>query len=406
MTLQESVRIALETSPITKTLKVDAGIGDARLQQIRGDLHPQISFSLEKGTYKPDSGVWDDTHKSKLEFRQLVYDFYQTGYRIDSATATLKAREFSVKEGEQRLALLVSRTYLELLRLDRMLFLLDENIGVYEKLLETMKQREQAGASSYSEVQQVAALLESAKKDKIGFVADREFAEEAFEFTVGQPPENLESPQLELLSMEQQDEYLLLQQAKASYYGVRVKNEEVEAARATVKSSHRDLFPTFTLEGSWTRQESIRTRPEDNLDQRKWTEEQQVQLVMNYDLWDGRKARGKKKENQLLLTRSQYQRDEYLKNLQKDIRAEWSNMRRLEAERKSNDEYLKVSQEVVELYRKEFELGEKSLLDISTAQRDHHRAKMDDARLSFDYYSSVMSLLLFQNAVIEKIQQL
>ncbi len=411
MSLQEAVNLAIASNPITKTLEVDARIGEARLQQVRGDLHPQIGISFEKGTYETsnddgnnDQG-WTGNHKSKLELRQLVYDFHQTGYRIDSAAATVRAREFSYQEGEQRLALLVARAYLEILRLDEMLTLLDENTTVYKKLLDTMKQREAAGASSYSEVKQVAALLEATKKDRISYVADREFAVEAFTLAVGQPPEDLNASGFTKLVVNVEED-ALLERAQSIYYGLLVKNEEVDAARATLNSSRRDLYPTLTLEGSWTRQESLQTRDKEAIENKVWVEEAQVKFVLTYDLWDGSKARSKKAESSLLLNRSEYQRDEYIKNLKKDIRAEWSNMKRFGAERESNAEYLKVSKEVVGLYRKEFELGQKSLLDISTAQRDHHRAKMDDVRISYDYYNSVLSLLLYQNAVIKKIQQL
>ena len=77
----------------------------------------------------------------------------------------------------------------------------------------------------------------------------------------------------------------------------------------------------------------------------------------------------------------------------------------MKEEKAINKAYLEVSEEVVELYRQEFDLGQQSLLDISTAQQDLHRARIEDVRLHFDYYNTVLNILLYQNAVIQQVQQ-
>ena len=397
MTLREAVDLAVQFSPITRTLEADMGISKARLQQILGKRHPQVSISLEKGISRSDDRGWGGITDGKVELQQLLYDFRKTSHQIGSAQALVEARQLQYLEGQQRLALLVARSYLEILRLDHTLSLVEENIAGYERLLNTMKKRESAGVASYSQVQKVAALLESTRKEKIGYSADRDFAVEAFNLIVGKPPGTLEMPNLQGWMVADSLEELL-DKARTHYFGIQVKNREQGSARAELQASNRNLYPVLSVEASLSGQQS-------RLSGNDWIREQQVRVVLSYDLWDGSVARQQVRENELLLERSQYQQEEYLKNLERDVREQWRTLHQVKEEKAINKAYLEVSEEVVELYRQEFDLGQQSLLDISTAQQDLHRARIEDVRLHFDYYNTVLNILLYQNAVIQQVQQ-
>ncbi|WP_257263842.1 TolC family protein [Endozoicomonas sp. ONNA2] len=397
MTLSEAIDLAVQSNPITRTLEADVGISETRLQQILGTRHPRISLRLEQGLSRPDGQGWGEISASKLELQQLLYDFWKTSHQIESARSRVDARQLLFSEGQQRLALLVSRAYLEILRLEQTLDLVAENIADYERLLDTMSQRESAGVSSYSQVQKVAALLENARREKIGFRADLDFAIEAFTLIVGESPGELEIPNMQGWTVANSLQSLL-NMASTEYYGIQVKNHELSSAGAELKASSGNLYPVLSLEASLSGQHSQQT-------QNDWSTEQQVMVVLSYDLWDGSIARQQRRESELLLQRSQFQREEYLKNLERDVREHWRTLQRVKEEKATNKEYLEVSTEVVDLYRQEFELGQQSLLDISTAQQDLHRARIEDVRLHFAYYNIVLNLLLYQNAVIQQVRQ-
>ena len=398
MTLNEAIELSIKTNPITKTLEADVGISEAGLQRLRGERkQPLVTLTFEQRAGKAEAQPWENTSTSKVEIKQLLYDFHRTKYQIDSAKAQVGTRSFMFEESKERLALLVSRAYLEVLRLDLTLNLVAENIAEYARLLETMYQREAAGVSSYSEVQKVAALLEGAKKERIRFSADRDFAVEAFTLIVGAPPYELEMPDMESWPVvDSLDELLRL--AKTDYYGVKAKNLEYGSARSQLLASRRDLFPTLSFEANLSGKYS-------DVDDNDWSVDQSAKLVLSYNLWDGSVTRQQIRENELTLQRTDYQREEYLNNLERDVKDQWRTLQRIKEEKAANDNYLKVSEEVVQLYRQEFELGQQSLLDISTAQQDLHRSRTEDVRLYFAYFNSVLNILLYQNAVIKQVKK-
>lgn len=398
MTLGESVKRAMQWSPIIRILQSDIDTSQARLQQVRGVWHPHISLEMEKGASRTHEDSWTNLTRSRVQLTQLVYDFQKTAYQSESGEHILDNKRQQLLEGEQRLALLVGKAYLELLKLERVLSLVDQNITAYEEFLVIMEKREGAGVASFSDVQRVTSLLQRTRKEKVAYQADRDFALEAFTLIVGQAPDRLELPDLERLTISATEEEVL-QQAKALYYGVRAKELQLRAARATMNESRRELYPEINLEVSIANELSLGTQGEDSM-------EKQVRLVVSYDLWDGFIARNKVSEKKSLLMRSQFQLDDYLRTLEKEVREAFSTMARLKDEQAVNREFLSVNREVVELYRKEFALGQKSLLEITIVQADYHKAQTDDVSLYFDYYSSVLSVLFYMNAVTRQVDLL
>ena len=225
LTLNESVRLAMETNPIAKTLNTDVAAGKARLKQKESAYLPQISLSAEGGSSRSTGTSWTKHTKSTLEVTQLLFDFYKTKHQIKSSEFKLKNKQYLFKEGKQRLALLVSKAYLEVLKLSRILKLMDDNIQFYETLLEQMQEREKAGASSYSDVQRIQSLLQSARTIRVSYQSDSTFAREAFALIVGQPPQNLVLPLLERMNLTLNLPDVIIK-TKNHYYGAMAKTAE------------------------------------------------------------------------------------------------------------------------------------------------------------------------------------
>lgn len=398
MTLGEAVERAIQSSPIIRILKTDIDTSQARLQQVRGAWHPQIHLKMEKGTSRTRETTWTNLSRSRVQLTQMLYDFQKTAYQSESGEHTLDEKRQKLLEGEQRLALLVAKAYLELLKLNRVLSLIDQNIAAYEAFLVIMEKREDAGVASFSDVQRITGLLQQIRKERLSYLADKQFALEAFTLIVGQAPDTLVLPELERLAISASEEEIL-QQAKAVYFGVQARKYQLRSARATLNESRRALYPQINLEASMANDQSLDTRGEHSM-------ERQVRLVVSYHLWDGFIARNKVNEKKSLFMRSQFQLDDYLRTLEREVSEAFSAMARLKEEQVANAQSLSVNRDVVELYRKEFALGQKSLLEITVAQSDYHQAQTEDVTLYFDYYISVLGVLFYMNAVTQQIQQL
>ena len=398
LTLDESVSLAMETNPIAKTLNTDVIAEQARVKQKEANYYPQISLSAEGGSTKSTGESWTRHTKSSLEVTQLLFDFYKTKHQIESSESKLENKEYLNKEGRQRLALLVSKAYLEVLKLNQILTLINDNIVFYGKLLEQMRQREKAGASSYADVQRIQSLLQNARTVQVSYQADNTFAREAFSLIVGQSPDNLLIPALERMSLTLNLPELIIT-AQASYYGAMAKRKEIESAQSSLAESRSERYPSIALQASTSMEQSLQTLT-------KWKHEHKVLVVLSYNIWDGGGRKQRIAENHSRMLRSQYQFDDYLKNLEKDIREAYNTMVRFREEKRLNAESLEINQQIVELYRKEFDLGQRNLIDITTAQNDYLKSMVDSVYFHYEYYSSLFNIMFYLNKVTEAVSKI
>ncbi|MCW7552617.1 TolC family protein [Endozoicomonas gorgoniicola] len=398
LTINESVRLAMETNPIAKTLNIDVEAGEAKLKQKESGYYPQISLSAEGGSSRSTGKTWTSHTRSSLDVKQMVFDFYKTRHQIESTEFKLKNKEFLRKEGRQRLALLVSKAYLEVLKLRQILALMDDNIAFYERLLEQMQQREKAGASSFSDVQRIQSLLQNARTIQVAYQADNTFAREAFTLIVGQAPDNLVIPALEKMNVSLNLPGVITR-TLASYYGVMAKRQNIESARSSLAESRSERYPDISLKASVSSEHSLQT-------QSKWKSDNKMLVVLSYNLWDGGNLEQRISENHSLFLRSQYQLDDYLKNLEKDVREAYNSMKRFREEKRLNSEALAINKQIVQLYREEFDLGQRNLIDITTAQNDYHKSMVDSVYFHYEYYSSMMNIMFYLNKVTESVSKL
>lgn len=398
LTLSESVKLAMETNPIAKTLNIDVEAGEARLKQKESNYYPQISLTAEGGSTRSTGKTWTRHTRSSLNVKQMLFDFYKTKHQIESTEFKLKNKEYLRKEGRQRLALLVSKAYLEVLKLNQILKLMDDNIAFYERLLEQMQQREKAGASSFADVQRIQSLLQNARTIQVAYHSDNTFAREAFTLIVGQAPDDLVIPALEQMNLALNLPEVITR-TRVSYYGAMAKRQNVESARSSLAESRSERYPDISLQASVSSEQSLQTLS-------KWKTDNKMLVVLSYNLWDGGSLKQRISENNSMYLRTQYQLDDYLKNLEKDVREAYNAMLRFREEKRLNAEALNINKQIVQLYREEFDLGQRNLIDITTAQNDYHKSMIDSVYFHYEYYSSMMNVMFYLNKVTESVSKL
>ena len=81
-------------------------------------------------------------------------------------------------------------------------------------------------------------------------------------------------------------------------------------------------------------------------------------------------------------------------------------MLRFREEKRLNGESLEINKEIVQLYREEFDLGQRNLIDITTAQNDYYKSMVDSVYFHYEYYSSLFNVMFYLNKVTETVSKL
>ncbi|KEQ11317.1 hypothetical protein GZ77_25865 [Endozoicomonas montiporae] len=398
MSLPEAVNRALEVNPTVKSLEDLVDIGKAQLDKSYADYHPKINVQFEGGQSKNSTSNWQRKRKSSVTLNQVVYDFGRISHQIDARKYKLSHHQQNLSDGREQLALLTASTYLEMLKLEEVIKYIKENIAFYKRFLGILKIRNETGASSKSDVQRLSSLSQNAELELIQYQTDLTFARKTFKSLTNMEPENLTTPMLDGLVIEQSPEELV-ELATTRSYQIQSLRKNIDFAKENRNKARSGLYPKFDLKIESKRENSLDTN-------RQWSTTQAGGITMSYDVWDGFKARRNVDESNARLMRANHLLEEATLSLEKQADEAYSAMLKLKDERAVNDQALETNREIVDLYYKEFELGEKTLLDITTAQGDYHNSRIQSAVFRFDYYTSVLKIRYYLNDVINTVRSL
>ena len=398
LTLTEAVDRALEFNPIVKSLEASVDVNKARLRQSYSGYQPAITWQAEKGKSRSTGSKWEDKTKSTVSLNQVVYDFGRISNTVDSRKHKLTAAEHTYKDGSEKLALLTTKAYLEILKLEEVIDFVEENIAFYKRFLGILETRNEAGAASKSDVQRLNSLSQNAELELIQYKTDLTFARKTFKSLTGIEQDNLTSPVLDGIVIEHTLEQLV-EFATSRSYQIQALKANIHSAEENRDKAKSDLYPSFGLKLETTREFSQDTSA-------AWKTTESGLVTMTYKLWDGFKTRRKVDESNARVMQAEYRLREAALTLEKKVEEAYSSTLKLMDEKVVNDRAMETNREIVDLYYKEFELGEKTLLDITTAQGDYHISRIQSAVFQYDFYKSVLDIRFYLNDVINTIRSL
>jgi len=273
LTLEQAVRTALEKHPILQSSEFAVQSAEARVKQAQSSYYPQVggsavqtNGSLRTNALFRPSGTLIEPNQSDVNVgvtaSQLIYDFGQTKYRVESQRADRARIEKEAVARRADVVLGVQRTFLSVLKRQRLVQIADETV----RERDTIKQ-------------QVDTLFRNQIKSKLDLglvqvqLSDAEFAviqarndlSSAFaELNHAMGVEGVSSYELEDVSVEVTRPDLLdslLSEAQSQRPELLALKERVRTAENRIKAASSQHYPILQAVGSAGDTEHISNRP-------------------------------------------------------------------------------------------------------------------------------------------------
>ena len=192
-------------------------------------------------------------------------------------------------------------------------------------------------------------------------------AESAYRNLVGMAPLQLEKPDDPVARLPR-TEQAAIEAAIAGHPALKSAEAELAAARADKESSRARLAPRFNLELGASQNNEIDGVPGTNADRT-------AMLRMRYNLFRGGADAARIRESEARIDRALATVGRVRNDLEREVRVAWEAMR---ADREQLG-YLKAHADasggVVEAYRSQFKIGQRSLLDVLNAENEYYSAR-------------------------------
>ncbi len=327
---------------------------------------PTIDINLGIGYEEVDRvGLANELirREASISLTQNIFDGFATRNEVYRQESRLNSASFRAHAAANEVALQMATAYVNLFREKEVLDLAEDNLNTHVQILDQISLRFNAGIGNQVELDQARARLSLAKSNlslaknnyadadaKFQRVLGREISGEliAPKFTFNLPPTLVEATQAALFN----------------HPTLLSANADVEESKAQHRASHSNNYPSLDLE--------LEKRLDNNLSGVEGRNENlQAMLRLRFNLYNG----GRDSHN-IERTFSEKHRASEIRNNSRrqtieNLRFAWNANKYIVEKITHQNKHINLTYETLTGYRKQFNLGRRSLLDLLNTENEH-----------------------------------
>jgi adhesin transport system outer membrane protein len=379
-TLKESAQQVISTNPevLQRWHAFEAAEGERDVAF--GALLPRVDLSAGVGRDRYDNPTTRaDVRRNgtTVTLTQLLYDgfgTYQDMRRLDYAR---RVRLFELYDAIEGAVLETARAYFDVLRFRALVVLAEENYVRHRSVFEQIQRKTAAGVGRRVDLEQAAGRLALAESNLLTETANLHDVSARFQRLVGKSPrKDLEMPKA--LSKDiPASMAVALQTATSRHPALQAAIENVRSAERGAKSRYGAFQPRVDMRLRNERGTNLGGIGGD-------TKNNIAEVVLSWNLFNGGSdmARVRQFAEQLNIARDQ--RDKTCRDLRQTLAIAYNDVRKLKEQLTYLDQHQLSIEKARDAYRKQFDIGQRSLLDVLDTENELFQAKRAYTNAEFD----------------------
>ena len=380
--LRGAVTLAVTNQPTTRASwhEFQASL-DAR-ESASGNYLPRLD--LEANWVKEDrerpglvSPIQQDLSGDSyaLVLRQMLFDGFATPAEVGRLDHLSVAAYYRWRQSAEETALEAAQAYLDMLRFRELNRLAEQNLKTHESTLKQIEERVGAGVSKGVDREQAIGRLALARSNLLTERSNLQDVVARFQRIVGTRPaaELKPSPDITAAVPEGAVGTGALDTAPQLLASL----AETDAARRAQDGAKAGYYPSLELQARRDEGTDIDGVVGDQ-------ETTRVAVVLSYNLFNGGsdKARASQFANQLAAAQSR--RDASCREVGQVVAVAWSDLLTLREQLTSLEQHVQSISKVREAYRQQFQLGQRTLLDLLDTENELFQAQRALANGRYD----------------------
>ncbi|HCF3517893.1 TPA: TolC family protein [Pseudomonas aeruginosa] len=357
MPLDQAVRAGLAIHPEVRSAMAEADRAGTEVEMAKGGYYPSVTMSGGPQEFDFGEIVYD------LTASQMLYDWGRVTSKVGSASATQRKLSEAVLVARDDAALDIVETYLDVLASERRVEAVREHIQRLDGIREMTQARGGDGYADRSELDRANLELSRAQEQLSLEKGNLQDARNQYAILVGQEPADLVEP--EPMSLQRylaaSDMARVIRESPLQ----RKALEDANVAEAEVREAKASLLPQLNLEASALRRE-IGGHPESD---------SVVSLRFRMDTFQGLSNFRRPTAAQQRLESAKWTADAMQRDIRRQLQNLFDNGDTLRWREQSLTQQVTESEQVGELYREQFEVGRRDVIDLLNVQRERFEAE-------------------------------
>jgi len=399
-TLQQAIQRTIDENPQIQAAKSERSAVANEISQAKSAYFPTIDIAAgigwEQSSNPTTRGRTDGTvsygrEEASIQLKQMIFDGLATPSEVNRHEARTNARAYTVFGQSEITALNAVEAYINVLRRQELLTLAKDNLLVHQRVNDQIQLRSQRGIGKRADADQSSGRLALAEKNTLSEIGNLQDAETAFLRVIGALPNDLQaiSAPTEALPT---DLETAIEQALANHPILKSANADIDSAFAQHQTARAAYMPRLDFEASASHNvdlDGIKGKNEDA----------SAMLRLRYNLFNGGKDLARRKETSQLINQAKDIRDNTHRQVVESMRLSWVAYQTIKSQLNFFKTHQDSSIKSNAAYQKQFNIGQRTLLDLLDSANEMFVSKSSYTNAKFDEIFAQYRILTSKGAL-------
>lgn len=379
-TLKESAQQAVLSNPevLSRWHAFEAANGERDVAS--GAYLPRLDLTAGVGHEKREGPVQHldfNRNSTTLTLTQMLYDGFATRNDVKRLDHARLVRLFELYDTSESVALEVVRAYADVLRYRKLVSLAEENYVRHRSVFEQIQRKAQAGVGRRVDLEQISGRVALAEANLLTETANLHDVSARFQRLVGVLPGKHLEPPAALTNGMPADINAALTAAKRHHPALLAAIENIRSADSSVSVRRAAYQPRFDFR--------LRADRGNNVDGISGSSNNNTaEVVMTWNLFNGLSDRSRVRQYADQLNVARDQRDKACRDVRQTLAIAYNDTRKLTEQLTYLDQHQLSIEKARDAYRKQFDIGQRTLLDLLDTENELFQAKRSYANAEYD----------------------
>jgi outer membrane protein, adhesin transport system len=345
-----------------------------------GGYLPRVDLGAGIGREHRDDPILrqDYTRRSTtLTLTQMLYDGFATRNEVRRLDHATQVKYFELLDTSEAVALESSRAYLDVLRYRKLVGLAEENYVRHRAVFDQIQKKAQAGVSRRVDLEQASGRLALAEANLLTETSNLHDVSARYQRLVGEIPGKDLAPPPVLTKGLPGDPTSVLQSVLARNPAINAAIENLRAAGAAVDVRRAAYQPRVDL----------RLKNERGSDLNGYlgaTDNRTAEVLMTWNLFNGLSDRARSRQYADQVNVAKDLRDKTCRDVRQTAAIAYNDTRKLLEQLTYLDQHQLATEKARDAYRKQFDIGQRTLLDLLDTENELFQARRAYANAEHD----------------------
>jgi adhesin transport system outer membrane protein len=313
------------------------------------------------------------TRGGSLFLEQMLFDGFFTKSEVERLSYAQRVRYFEMLDATEATALEVARAYNDVLRYRKLYQLAEDNYVQHRALYEQISRRVKAGVGRLVDLEQASGRLALSESNLLTQTSNLHDVSARFQRIVGKvPPAEMREPGL----MNKEIPKTKAEAVSTGYQKnptILAAQENIVSAMAESRGTNAAFMPKVSFQARRDLNHNV-----DGIDRPDDSSRTSYGVVLNYNLFNGGADSAKKRQVAERVNVAKDLRDKACRDIRQAVTIGFNDIKKLAENLEYLDQHQLATEKARDAYRKQFDIGQRTLLDLLDTENE-----LFDARIAY-----------------------